>query len=457
MIKEFKEFIYTTLEKEMGINQLNALQLESIPIINKDKNVVLVSQTGTGKTLCYLLPILENIDFNSNELQAIIVVPTKELIRQITKTLSEFKKHNDKLSYLSIVNNASNVDFTLELKSPKHQIMICSPAKFNEATKYKNYVRSLKYIVLDEADMTLDLGFFGIVNQAFSSLRNISNIKKIATSATLHESLSIQVSKFFKNSLIIDKSKNIWENPNIKHYVIHYNHNEDKNKMLLNIIKKLNPFFGIVFCNSKKEVDMLYDYIYQNKMPVLKLHSGLENRQRKNIFREIKENNINLLVATDLASRGVDIEGASHVISYDLPKEDLWYIHRAGRSGRKSYKGASYVFNDSNSIYQIERLSRKGVKWNHLKYYKHNLEEYQFKFKTRVKKETEVDRQIRDVINKASKKVKPNYKKKIKLEIQEIKRKAKRERIEELVNQQRLKKYKMESARKTRLKKERGY
>ncbi|MDE6894143.1 MAG: C-terminal helicase domain-containing protein, partial [Malacoplasma sp.] len=243
----------------------------------------------------------------------------------------------------------------------------------------------------------------------------------------------------------------------IKHFVIHYNQSEDKKKMLVNIIKKLNPYFGIIFCNTKKEVDQIYDYLYDNKFKVLKLHGNLDNRERKNIFREIKENNFNLLVASDLASRGVDIEGASHIISYDLPKEDLWYIHRAGRSGRKFYKGNSYVFNDKNSIYQIQRLDRKGIEWHHLKYDKKNLVDYEYKLKPKPKRETEVDRKIRDVINKSSKKVKPNYKKKIKIQIKEIKRQSKRQRIEELVNEQRLKKYKIESARKTKLKKERGY
>ena len=456
-MKEFKSYIAKTLIEQLNISELNNLQKEVIPIINKDKNIVLVSETGTGKTLCYLIPILEKIDLESTNLQCIIVVPTKELIRQITKILMEFKKNENKLSYLSIVNNTSKINFELENKLPKHQIIVCSPNKFNEITKFKNYTKSLKFIVLDEADMTLDLGFFGLVNQAFSNIKNITDIKKIATSATLHESLSVQVTKFFKNSAIINHSQNIWSNKNIKHFVIHYNQSEDKKKMLVNVIKKLNPYFGIIFCNTKKEVDQIYEYLYENKFKVLKLHGNLNNRERKNIFREIKENNFNLLVASDLASRGVDIEGASHIISFDLPKEDLWYVHRAGRSGRKFYKGNSYVFNDRNSIYQIQRLHRKGIEWNHLKYNKKDLIEYQYKLKPKPKRETEVDRKIRDVINKSSKKVKPNYKKKIKLQIQEIKRQAKRKRIEELVNEQRLKKYKIESAKKTKLKKERGY
>ncbi|MDE6893961.1 MAG: DEAD/DEAH box helicase, partial [Malacoplasma sp.] len=203
-MKEFKNYISKTLVEQLNIKELNNLQKEVIPVVNKDKNVVLVSETGTGKTLCYLIPILENINLEITDLQCIIVVPTKELIRQITKILMEFKKNENNLSYLSIVNNASKINFELEAKSPKHQIIVCSPNKFNEITKFKNYTKSLKFLVLDEADMTLDLGFFGLINQAFSNIKNIADIKKIATSATLHESLSIQISKFFKNSVIIN-------------------------------------------------------------------------------------------------------------------------------------------------------------------------------------------------------------------------------------------------------------
>lgn len=448
-MNQYKDFIKTTLKDEFEIEQLNEIQIESIPIIEKNKNVILISRTGSGKTFCYLLPILNELDYSNKSLQSIFVVPTKELVRQLSKILEAFKKYNEDFSYLAIYDKTKNIDLNELSKNQSNQIIVCMPSKFEEICKYKAFTTNLKSIVLDEADMTLDLGFFGFVNQAFNSLKNIDSIKKIAISATLHETLSIQVAKFFKNSTIINKSPSIWSNQNIKHYVVHYT-DKDKPKVLLNLIKKINPYFGIIFCNTKKEVDELYDYLYQHDLSILKLHGGLENRKRKNIFKEIKNLKVNLLIATDLASRGIDIEGASHIISYDLPKEDVWYVHRAGRSGRKNYTGLSYVFLDNSNVYQITRLQRKGIVWNNIKYAKNDFVEFDYVYKERPKKETEVDRQIRDVINKASKKVKPNYKKKVKLEIKEIKRKAKRQRIEELVNKERIKKYKIENARKTK-------
>ncbi|MCF0217691.1 MAG: DEAD/DEAH box helicase [Malacoplasma sp.] len=453
-MNELKDFIVETLNNEFEISELNDLQKEFIPLVYKDSSLILCSPTGTGKTFCYLLPILNQVDLLNNDLQCLIVVATKELLMQINKILAAFKKHNSALNYLAITSKSSDVDLLQLAKNNKYQIIVCLPEKFEEIVKFKNLVTKLKYIVIDEADMTLDLGFFKYINSGFNKIKNLNSIKKIATSATLYETLSIQIAKFFKNCVIFNKNKSIWENKKVDHFVIHYSLNEDKKEVLKKTMELLNPYFGIIFCNTKKTVDDLYTDLYQKNFKILKLHGGLTDRERKNIFSEIKNKNINWLIATDLLSRGIDIDGVSHIISYDLPKEDLWYVHRAGRSGRKNYFGKSYVFNDANSIYQIARLERKGIVWNHLKYSKNNLVVYQFKIRKKQKKETEVDRQIQKAISLADKKVKPNYKKKIKLEIKEIKRKAKRQRIEQLVNEQRIKKYKIESAKKQRMKKE---
>ncbi len=448
-MNNLKTFIKQALENELKITQLNELQQEAIPIINKENNTILISQTGSGKTLCYLIPMLESLDFDKQTLQAAIVVPTKELVRQVSKTLSYFKKYNSKMSYISFFGKTKDKAFEQKNFTLKDQIIVCLPKKFEEISKYKSIVKELKTIVLDEADMTLDLGFFNFINQGFNNIKNIAEIKKIATSATIHETLSIQISKFFKNAKIIKKSASIWESDSIKHYVVHYS-TQDKDKVLLNLIDKLNPYFAIVFCNTKKDVDRIYDILYKADKSVLKLHGGLDHRKRKNVYNDAKNLKVNILIASDLASRGLDIEGASHIISYDLPKEDVWYMHRAGRSGRRNYKGLSYVFNDNNSVYQITRLQRKGIKWHNLKHTKNDFIEFDYVYKTKPKKETEVDIQIRDAINKASKKVKPNYKKKVKLEIKEIKRKAKRKRIEEVINNERIKQYKIKNAAKTK-------
>ena len=222
-------------------------------------------------------------------------------------------------------------------------------------------------------------------------------------------------------------------------------------EVLKKLLQKLNPYFCIIFANTKKDVDQIFDVLVElEPNNIAKLHGDLTSRERKNTYKAVQANLFKYLVATDLASRGLDIDGASHIISFNMPKEDIWYVHRAGRSGRYNYTGNSYVFLDENNYYAITRLQKKGIVWNNIKFNKDDFIEFNYKFKKVERKETEVDVQIRKVISTASKRVKPNYKKKVKLQIQEIKRKAKRKRIEELVNEQRIKKYKMENAAKTR-------
>ena len=364
-------YIIEVLNNELDIASLNEMQNKVIPEFIKNQNNILISKTGSGKTLCYVIPMLNLIDFDQDKIQAIIILPTKELVRQCSNIISSFRKYNNKIKYKSIIKNHDS----LSINNWNFQILICMPSFFEEFTKLNSSSKFLKMIVIDEADMSLDLGFFPSINVGFNNIKKINDIKKIATSATLHETLSIQISKFFKNSNIMNFSPNIWTNENIKHYVVHFGAN-NKKAVLKELLKYLNPFFCIVFCNTKKEVDEIHDFLYESGFNVNKLHGGLDNRKRKNIYKEIKNLDYNILIATDLASRGIDIEGVSHVISYDLPKEDVWYIHRSGRSGRRHYKGESYVFNDDKSFYQISRLQRKGIIWKNIKFNKNKFEDF---------------------------------------------------------------------------------
>lgn len=451
MEKFFKSEWLNQAILDLKIKRYTDIQFKTIPSILKANNTIGVSETGTGKTYAYLFPILEKVDTNINDIQTIIILPTRELANQIYSKSIYFKKYNKNLKIKLLVGGTETDAINKKIeKNPPH-ILITTPQKFYELnSNYKLDLSNLKYIVLDEADMLIDLGFFGLIETIFNSIKNISNITKIAFSATLHEKLSIQLSKYFKSSKIFDVTNNIWTHKKINHYVIHYDNN-NKIDVIKKLLNKINPYFCIIFANTKKDVDEIFNILFQlEPNNVAKLHGDLTSRERKNTYKAIQANLFKYLVATDLASRGLDIDGASHIISYNMPKEDIWYVHRAGRSGRYNYIGNSYVFLDENNYYAITRLQRKGIVWNNIKFSKNDFSEFNYKFRKVEKKETEVDVQIRKVISTASKKVKPNYKKKVKLQIQEIKRKAKRKRIEELVNEQRIKKYKMENAAKTR-------
>lgn len=438
---------------ELKITKYTLIQKKTIPLILKKNNVIGVSETGTGKTYCYLLPILEKIDFNNDNIQNIILLPTRELANQVYNKLNFFKKENKNLKVTLLTGGTETEIKNRKIYNNPPHILVTTPQKFYELiNQYKLNFNFVNYIVLDEADMLVDLGFFDLVNNIFSNIKNIDKISKVAFSATLHEKLSIQLSKYFKNTKIVDVSNNIWTNNKIEHYLIHFN-NIEKIDLLKQLVKTINPYFCIIFANTKKDVDYIYENLIKIEPSIIKIHGDITSRERKNAYKAINNNVYKYLVATDLASRGLDIDGASHIISYNMPSDDVWYVHRAGRSGRYNYHGKSYVFLEHDNYYMISRLKRKGINWNNIKYNKGEFLKFNYQFKQIEKKETEVDLKIRKVIQTAPKKVKPNYKKKVKLEIQEIKRKAKRQRIEELVNQQRIKKYKIENAKKSKQRK----
>lgn len=446
MIKiNFQNAIKKSLD-DLGFKKLTTIQEKAIPLILKKDNVVIVSETGTGKTYAYLLPILEKSDFNLNKIQAIIVLPTRELARQVYSKVLFFKTYFPSLKINLLMGGS---DKNNKLKDDCH-ILVCTPEKLKESFDLNRTIfDNLKYLVLDEADMLMDMGFFPIINQIFSKVKNIDKIPKIALSATLHEMLAIQIKKYFTDTKIIDVTENIWKNKNISHKAIHYG-SSDKLDAFKNLIKSINPYFCIVFVNTKKDVELIHKTIYAIDKNVIALHGGLSPRERKNTYKAIESEKPKFLVATDLVSRGIDIDGASHIISFDMPQDDIWYVHRSGRTGRRHYKGDSFVFVDSSSNRQILRLQNKGIVWQSLKYLKNDFVPFNYVYAAKKKERTIVDEQIKKAILMSPKKVKPNYKKKLALQIADIKRKAKRARIEEVMNKERIKRYKIENAKKTR-------
>lgn len=436
---------------ELGIRRYTNIQNYTIPKILKGENVIGISPTGTGKTYCFLFPILDNLDLNYDGPQVIIILPTRELARQIFSKVNFFKKFGSFKSKL-IIGGKIDDSYIRE------QIVVSTPQKFLEATQNKKIdLGKIKTIIFDEADMLIDLGFKSLFKNIIESIPNHEKVQKLAFSATLHEMLSNQLSAYFKKTHIYDVSESIWTNQNkIKHFLIHFDQ-EDKMTVLKKLVDDLKPYFCIIFANKKSEVEEINLALKEMNKDVLMLHGDLEARARKNAYKNIGQNNAAFLVSTDLSSRGIDIEGVSHIISYNLPLEDLWFMHRVGRTGRNNMSGITYTFMTKEDEIKISRLKSKGIDWFNLKSTKNGFDKYDYEFRRKpLKKETEVDRQIRQVIVMASKQVKPGYKKKTKLAILDIKRKAKRSAIDKAVKKTLVKKYKIENAKRTKIKLERA-
>jgi len=283
----------------------------------------------------------------------------------------------------------------------------------------------------------LDLGFTQKINAIFK-LVDKPSLQKIACSATTHESLANQFANYFKDTKVISLNKSIWMNQQINHNIVYTSDNNDPYDTLKKLLKTINPFFCIIFANTKDESKKIYDFMLQNGYyNTALLHKDLLPRQRKKIFNEINENKYQYLVATDLASRGIDIVGADIVISFGLPEESIWYMHRVGRVGRYKSAGTSYVIFRGKDSQIINRLTNKNINFNY--YLLKNNEMINKPIKLRLPKkkffDLDTNQKIKKIINTQSKKVKPGYKKKIKNQIHRIKQKIKHEYIEKRIKQ----------------------
>jgi ATP-dependent RNA helicase CshB len=286
-----------------------------------DKSLIITSQTGSGKTLCYLLPILNRLDFTLNKVQAIIILPTKELARQIYSKINDFKANQPRLKCSLLIGNQDINQQQHNLRSHPGQIVVGTVSRVHDLLKNKSINHDIKTIVMDEADMLMDLGFIPQI-VAILNIVNTPTLQKIACSATTHLSLANSFKNFLGNTTVVTSSNSIWVNDQIQHNVV-YDRSYNPLTTLDGLLKNINPYFCIIFTNTKNIANTLYEHLLNQKINVCLLHKDLTTRQRKNIYREINTNRYQFLVATDLASRGLDINGADIVISYGLPEDDI--------------------------------------------------------------------------------------------------------------------------------------
>lgn len=444
---EWKQYINLGLE-HFKIKQLTAIQEQIIPILLKQQNVIGVSQTGTGKTLAYLLPILQHLDLTIKTPQAIIISPTRELANQIKNVVNIFAKLEKRLVCRLLVGGN---DYNKQLKQINYhqgQIVIATPQRLQDT--FKSGVNwnfeHLKYLIYDETDMLIDTGFWPLLTKLQHRLLK-TNLVQAAFSATLHQAIVDQVQKLIKNAQVVDVSNSIWIHDKIKHYLI-TNKRMDKFESLAAIVEKINPYLCLIFVNDYRHIKLIIDWFHTQGIDPLVLHGKLTTTARKQTFKALKNGSKKYLIATDLGARGLDINAVSHVISWNLPQDDIWYIHRSGRTGRGHYEGESYVLYDPKDDFQLRRLEKKGIIWLPLKINQDlSFSKYKIVFKTRKKITTDpiIKKKIIHIKATKSKKVQPNHQKKLQLKIKKIKQKAKRQAIEKRVKANLLKKYKQKS------------
>ena len=325
------------------------VQEEVIPRLLKKEDVIVKSKTGSGKTASFGIPICENIDIENNNVQALIVVPTRELALQVKDEISNIGRLK-KIRCSAIFGKQPIKEQIRELKQRVH-IVVATPGRIiDHIGRNTINLDDIKYFIIDEADKMLNKGF--IEDMEFILNKIPKNSAKGLFSATIDDDIQYICDKYLKVSNILDiKYNELFDKKQIIENKIKSSEN-DKYKNLKSIIYMENPTSLIIFCNTKDKVKKLYENMKKDGFLVEELHGDMSQDKRIFVIKDFKNNKFNILISTDVAARGIHIDDISLVINYDVPRDKENYIHRIGRTGRKdSYGKAITIFTDKDDKY----------------------------------------------------------------------------------------------------------
>lgn len=416
---KFKPFIYEAL-KDKGFAQPTEVQEKLIPIIQKGRSVVGQSQTGSGKTHTFLLPLMNQVDPEKDEVQIVVTAPSRELATQIYQAAKQVAVFSD--PEIRVTNFVGGTDKQRQLDRLKHQqphVVIGTPGRILDMmTEQALDVHTAKAFVVDEADMTLDMGFLTEVDAIAGRLPE--KLQMLVFSATIPEKLRPFLRKYMENPVIEEIRPKAVISESIDNWLISTK-GKDKNQLIYQLLTVGHPYLAIVFANTKQRVDEISDHLKGQGLKIAKIHGDITPRERKRVMRQVQNLEYQYVVATDLAARGIDIEGVSHVINAELPSDLEFFIHRVGRTGRNQLNGTAitlYSPSDEELVAAIEDL---GVEF-HPKEIKDGeiVDTYdRNRRKKREKSRDELDPTMIGLVKKKKKKIKPGYKKKIQWAVDE--------------------------------------
>lgn len=341
--------------KNSGITKPTAIQEESIKFIKEGRDVIAEAETGTGKTLAFLLPIFENISPNINAVQALIVSPTRELAIQITEEAIKLKEAKD----INILAAYGGKDIGSQLKKLKGNIhiIIATPGRLLDHLDRKTVdLSKLKILVLDEADQMLLMGF---KNEVEAIIKETSKKRQtLCFSATMNSQVKKLAYRYMDDPLMVTIKKESATLNNIKQNVVETT-DRRKQDALCTVLEQDNPFMAIIFCRTKRRADNLEMALHQRGYNCEKLHSDVQQSKRERIMKAFRDADIQYLIATDVAGRGLDVSGVSHIYNYDIPESVESYIHRIGRTGRAGEDGYTCLFIDPKDERALEEIEKK--------------------------------------------------------------------------------------------------
>lgn len=340
---------------DMGFEETTPIQAGAIPPILNGKDVVGQAQTGTGKTTAFGIPLLENIDPDDKNLQALILCPTRELAIQVAEELKRLSKYMHNVRTLPVYGGQS-IGRQISALKRGVQIVIGTPGRVMDHMRRGTITKDqIKMVVLDEVDVMLDMGF---IDDIETILKGISKKRQtLFFSATIPRTILRLGKRFQNNPEFIKITHEKLTVPGIEQYYYEVRRG-DKLSALTRLLDLHNPELALVFCNTRKMVDELSIQLQARGYLADSIHGGLNQNQRDRVMDKFRNGIIEVLVATDVAARGIDIEGIEAVFNYDLPQDTDYYVHRIGRTGRAGNEGKAFTFVVGRDIYKLRDIQK---------------------------------------------------------------------------------------------------
>jgi len=342
---------------DLGFTTPSPIQEAAIPfLLQSNKDLIAFAQTGTGKTAAFSLPIINRLETETKNLQAIILCPTRELCLQISKDINSFIKHSKAVSVTAVYGGAP---ITAQIDSLRRgaNIVVGTPGRVLDLIKRKVLkLQNIRWLVLDEADEMLDMGFKEDLDTILAETPKEK--QTLLFSATMSPIIQAIARKYMTEPHEISiGTKNIGaENVTHEYYIVQA---KDRYEALRRIVDSLPSIYGILFCRTRRETQEVADKLKENHYNAEALHGEITQNMRTQIMDRFRKKTIQLLVATDVAARGIDVSDLTHVINYNLPDANETYVHRSGRTGRASKSGVSITILHPKEVHRIMDIQRK--------------------------------------------------------------------------------------------------
>ena len=430
---KFKSYIQKALQ-EINFFEPTPIQELTIERALKKESLIIESATGSGKTHAFLLPVFQKLNEADESVQAVIISPTRELANQLFEVASQIAKHSEKEIFIMKLTGGTDREKEVNrLQKSQPHIVIGTIGRIVDLAIDSNVLKihNANMVVIDEADMVFTHKEILEVDKIMGKIQGFPQF--LIFSATIPKGLRQFLNKYLENVQAITIQETNLTTTNIEHYMLQCKAKK-KDDVLLTLLENINPYLAIIFVNTKEEVERLALFLAENGYKVGKIHGSMEDRNRKQMLKRINNLEFKYVIASDIVARGIDIEGVSHVINYDLPKDVEFYIHRTGRTARFNNTGYAYSLYAYEDDSYIKLLQAKGLKPKFIKINKGEIIEVKFFVKKELSKTQEIIQRVHRE-TPLPKKVKPGYKKKRKEEIEKKIKKEKKARISEIYRQ----------------------